>query len=159
MDITLLDTSLTFRMIGGVIDLYVFSGPSPANVVQQYTSLVGSSLPWLFIVLCNRSYCSNVLPGRPAMMPYWTLGFHSCRWGYDNISQVVDIVKNYSIAGIPLDTQWLDIDYMEGYRDFTVDPVSRHCYFCCCDRQFANFCCVVDIVGEFPFKRSANLCR
>jgi alpha-glucosidase len=101
MDVTLLDSSLTYRMIGGIIDLYVFSGPTPVDVVQQYTTLVG----------------------RPAMMPYWTLGFHNCRYGYENIEQVRDVVKNYSLAGIPLDTQWIDIDYMAGYRDFTFDAV------------------------------------
>jgi alpha-glucosidase (family GH31 glycosyl hydrolase) len=102
MDVTLLDSSISFRMIGGIIDLYVFSGPTPANVIQQYTSLVG----------------------RPALMPYWALGFHSCRWGYETLDQVKEVVKNYSLAGIPLDTQWLDIDYMEQYRDFTSDPLT-----------------------------------
>lgn len=31
---------------------------------------------------------------------------------------------NYSAASIPLDTVWSDIDFMDAYRDFTVDPVA-----------------------------------
>eukprot|EP01038_Epipyxis_sp_PR26KG_P006616 gene6616-9083_t len=102
MDIDLNDKSITFKMIGGIIDLYVSVGPTPIEVVSQYTSIVG----------------------KPAMMPYWSLGFHNCKWGYKNIDEVKEVVKNYSIANIPLDTQWVDIDYMQNYKDFTLDSVN-----------------------------------
>ena len=102
MDVDLADTSLTFKPIGGIFDLYVFSGSSPAAVVDQYTQIVG----------------------RPTMMPYWSLGFHNCKYGYENIQQVEDVVANYSAAGIPLDTQWVDIDYMQNYKDFTLDSTN-----------------------------------
>jgi alpha-glucosidase (family GH31 glycosyl hydrolase) len=50
-----------------------------------------------------------------------SLVFHNCRWAYNNVWEVEDVVANYSAAAIPLDVQWMDIDYMQDYRDFTLD--------------------------------------
>ncbi len=49
MDVLLRPGVMTYKIIGGVLDFYIFAGPTPANVVQQYTQVIG----------------------RPHMIPYW----------------------------------------------------------------------------------------
>ncbi|XP_055950266.1 lysosomal alpha-glucosidase-like [Argiope bruennichi] len=100
MDVILQPTpAITFRPIGGIFDFFVLLGPSPANVIQQYTNIVG----------------------RPFMPPYWSLGFHLCRYGYSSVNQTRETMQRNLKAGIPLDVQWNDIDYMDKFKDFTYD--------------------------------------
>ncbi|KAL3479680.1 glycosyl hydrolases family 31-domain-containing protein [Aspergillus californicus] len=94
--------SLTWRMLGGTIDLTFYSGPSPAEVTRNYQ-------------------VSTV--GLPAMQKYDTLGFHQARWGYASWSELAGVVDTFEKFGIPLEYIWGDIDYMRGYRNFDNDPI------------------------------------
>lgn len=100
MDVLLQPTpALTWRTIGGIIDMYIFTGPSPADVISQYTEVIG----------------------RPFMPPYWSLGFHICKFGYTSVNETFDVVRRTHAAGIPQDVQWDDMDYAIDNLDFTYD--------------------------------------
>jgi alpha-glucosidase (family GH31 glycosyl hydrolase) len=43
-----------------------------------------------------------------------------CRYGYANTSEIITVVEENRDAGIPYDTQYADIDYMERQLDFTL---------------------------------------
>lgn len=77
--------NLTWRTLGGAIDLTFYSGPSQAEVTRNYQ-------------------LSTI--GLPAMQKYSTLGFHQCRWGYANWSEVEDVVANFEKFDIPLEYVW-----------------------------------------------------
>lgn len=53
------------------------------------------------------------------MPPRYSVGWHQCRYGYKSANQTLGVVKNYTANGIPLDTIWNDIDWMENYLAFT----------------------------------------
>ncbi|KAJ8029434.1 Sucrase-isomaltase, intestinal [Holothuria leucospilota] len=91
--------ALTFRHIGGVLDFYMFFGPTPEDVVAQYTETIG----------------------RPVMPPYWALGFQLSRYGYNGIDNVKAVVARMRQYNIPHDVLYGDIDYMERQLDFTID--------------------------------------
>ncbi|XP_053606389.1 lysosomal alpha-glucosidase-like [Plodia interpunctella] len=100
MDIVTQPTpALTFRTVGGVLDFYIFLGPTPDDVTRQLSDVIG----------------------KPFLPPYWSLGFHLSRFNYGSLNNTRQVWANNRNAGIPFDVQWNDIDYMKNRNDFTYD--------------------------------------
>ena len=55
------------------------------------------------------------------MTPLWALGYQQSRWGYSSDAEVREIGRRLRADRIPADVIWMDIDYQDRYRPFTVD--------------------------------------
>ncbi len=90
--------TLTIRPSVPDLKLYIIDGDSDIDIVRQFRRLIG------------KSYTA----------PFWAFGFQQSRWSYYTADDVRKVVKGYRENNIPLDAVYLDIDYMEAYKDFTV---------------------------------------
>ncbi|NLC73784.1 MAG: alpha-glucosidase [Clostridiales bacterium] len=80
-------------------DIYVIDGESRLDTVRQFRKLIG------------RSY----------IPPKWAFGYGQSRWSYMSVEEVRNVVNTYRSEEIPIDSVYLDIDYMDHYKDFTID--------------------------------------
>jgi alpha-glucosidase len=91
-------THITFRFEGGMLRQYFIAGTLP-HVLERYTELTG----------------------RAPLPPRWSLGYHQSRWGYRNDQDIREVLAGFREQDMPLSAIHLDIDYMDGYRVFTVN--------------------------------------
>jgi alpha-glucosidase len=92
----------SFGAVNGPLDYYVFYGPTPKQVVETYAWLTGT-MP---------------LP------PLWSLGFQQSRYSYTPQSRVLEVADRLRADHIPADVIYLDIDYQQQNRPFTIDQKS-----------------------------------
>lgn len=59
--------------------------------------------------------------GTQAMPPLFSLGYHQCRWNYEDEQDVNTVDAGFDEHDIPYDVMWLDIEHTEGKRYFTWD--------------------------------------
>lgn len=85
------------------MDVYIIDGETKLDIVRQFRAIIG------------RSYIA----------PRWALGYGQSRWGYANAEDIRTVCKGYRSNGVGLDMIYVDIDYMQGFRNFTVD---EHAY-------------------------------
>ena len=79
--------------------VYVITGVDMKDIVRQFRELIGQSY----------------------VAPKWAFGYQQSRWSYETEDEVREVVEGHHGRDIPLDAVYLDIDYMERYKDFTVD--------------------------------------
>lgn len=90
---------LSFGASDGPIDYYVIHGPTTADVVRRYTDLTG----------------------KPALPPRWALGYQQSRYSYMSGEELRTIADRLRSDRIPTDVLWLDIDFQDRNRPFTIN--------------------------------------
>ena len=93
------DGVYSFGGEGGSIDYYVLYGPDPKRVLESYA--------WL--------------TGPPPLPPLWSLGYQQSRYSYETEAQVRQVADRLRADRIPADALYLDIDYQQANRPFTVN--------------------------------------
>lgn len=91
---------LVIRCENADLDFYVIEGETPYEIVKQFRKLIGTSY----------------------IPPKFAFGFGQSRWGYKTAEDFRNVVKGYRENHIPMDMLYMDIDYMDHYKDFTVNP-------------------------------------
>ncbi|MBB5063883.1 alpha-glucosidase [Granulicella mallensis] len=92
----------TFSAPDGPLDYYLLYGPEPKRVIETYAWLTGPT----------------------PLPPLWALGFQQSRYTYIPRAKVEEIASRLRADKIPSDAIYLDIDYQDHNRPFTVDQAS-----------------------------------
>ena len=78
----------------GIIDLFIMLGPSPKDVARQY----------------------GTITGRTPLPQQFALGYHQCRWNYNDQEDVHNVDNGFDQHDIPYDVLWLDIEHTDGKK-------------------------------------------
>lgn len=79
-------------------EIYVIENETPDAVITEFRGLIGKSY----------------------IPPKWAFGYGQSRWSYFTSDEVREVVKKHRENHIPIDSLYLDIDYMDNYKDFTI---------------------------------------
>jgi alpha-glucosidase len=89
----------SFGAVAGPVNYYLFYGPTPKQVVKTYAWLTGT----------------------PPLPPLWSLGFQQSRYSYMSQERVLEVAHRFRADSIPVDAIYLDIDFQDKNRPFTVN--------------------------------------
>lgn len=88
--------------LDGNYTLYLIYGISEDEIVEQFRELVGQSY----------------------IPPKWAFGYQQSRWSYKDEKEVRELAKTFRDKKYPIDTIYLDIDYMERFKNFSLNNES-----------------------------------
>jgi len=80
-------------------DLYLFDVSDTKMIIREYLQLTGTSY----------------------VPPKWAFGYHQSRYGYKDADEIRTVAEQFRKREIPCDAIYLDIDYMDNYKVFTVN--------------------------------------
>jgi alpha-glucosidase len=92
-------STYSFGAPDGPVDYYLLYGPGPKQVVEEYAWLTGPT----------------------PIPPLWSLGYQQSRYSYYPEAKVREIANRLRADKIPADAIYLDIDYQQDNRPFTVN--------------------------------------
>lgn len=81
----------------GILDVILMVGPTPLSINKKYGDLTGNA----------------------PLPPLFSLGYHQCRWNYNDQEDVLDIHSKFDQHNISYDSLWLDIEYTDSKKYFT----------------------------------------
>ncbi|MEM1423413.1 MAG: TIM-barrel domain-containing protein, partial [Planctomycetota bacterium] len=88
---------IVFRTEGPSPRVVTINGATPQEVVSQLATITGM----------------------PFMPPMWSVGYHQSKYSYFPQSNVVATAQEFRDRQIPAEVIWMDIDYMDGFRNFS----------------------------------------
>lgn len=91
---------------GKDLRLYIIEGENTIEIVSKFLKAIGPSF----------------LP------PKWAFGFQQSRWSYPDANAIRNIGEQFKKHDIPCDAIYMDIDYMDDFKNFTLN-----------DERFPNF--------------------
>uniref|UniRef100_A0A8C0EMX8 Glycoside hydrolase family 31 N-terminal domain-containing protein n=1 Tax=Bubo bubo TaxID=30461 RepID=A0A8C0EMX8_BUBBB len=92
-------TDVRWMSESGIIDVFLLMGPTPFDIFKQFAQLTGTQ----------------------ALPPLFSLGYHQCRWNYEDEQDVKAVDAGFDEHDIPYDVIWLDIEHTDDKRYFTWD--------------------------------------
>lgn len=79
--------------------VYVIEGDTPEEIVHEFRKSIGQSY----------------------IPPEFAFGYAQSRWGYRTKEDFRNVIKNLKDNNIPVDMVNMDIDYMQDFKDFTLN--------------------------------------